>query len=328
MSKSRRTSRIVAVVAALSVLLAAFGYLLVSRDSKPAEWQGELVARVGSLNTVRYTANRLYLAAGSGSGAVVVWNLRSRDSMTLPQATDHPIVSLETASRGFVGATDTDRHLLAWQLGSSHEPASQQLPAVASCLAFRDTEDGPEMVLGLTDGSLTILDPKGNPATIRTKHVGSVRRVVYSPDGRLFVTGGADGQVLWYDADGRRTVGAQKLHETEIGALAFSPDGQRLTSGDWNGLIVISDVKTYEETARHEQPDAVSGIEWINGQPERLLTGSWDGMLRFYSSDLSQMEQSIDTRRPVYDLDLSHDGTTVAVASGQNAIELWQVPLP
>jgi WD40 repeat protein/serine/threonine protein kinase len=73
---------------------------------------------------------------------------------------------------------------------------------------------------------------------LRDGHVAAVRRVVFSPDGRLLASGGVDRQVIVWDFARRERLKTLNEHSDSVGALAFSPDGKWLATGGGDGLIV------------------------------------------------------------------------------------------
>ena len=71
-----------------------------------------------------------------------------------------------------------------------------------------------------------------------SSHQGSVRSMVFSPDGKTLASVGTDGTVLFWDEEGRPAIGPPLAQADRITALAFSPDGRRiaLAAGD---IIVV-----------------------------------------------------------------------------------------
>jgi len=64
-----------------------------------------------------------------------------------------------------------------------------------------------------------------------TGHVGKVRVVTYSPDGRYIASSGDDGTIRLWNAQTGQPVGAPlRAGSDAVWAVAFSPDGNQLVS--------------------------------------------------------------------------------------------------
>ena len=95
------------------------------------------------------------------------------------------------------------------------------------------------------------------PATPFVGHNSWVRAIGFSPDGKTLVTGGYDGQLIWWDAqaDEPRPLRELAAHQGWIRALAVSPDGSWVTTVG-NDLAVrvwrMDDGSLARELAGHE----------------------------------------------------------------------------
>ena len=104
-------------------------------------------------------------------------------------------------------------------------------------------------------------------------HRYEVSSVLFSADGRTFVTGGTDGLLFEWQTAGdhrRRAIGQ---HLTSVGLLAFSPDGKVLLSHEPRAGVHLWDVATAREVgfiAAREEGDR----GWFGISPD----GRWVGL--------------------------------------------------
>ena len=66
--------------------------------------------------------------------------------------------------------------------------------------------------------------------------------IVFSPDGRFYATGSADGTVNLSDAKTRKHVRFVVKHPQSVCAVAFSADGRTLASACSDGLIRLAKI--------------------------------------------------------------------------------------
>jgi WD40 repeat protein len=220
--------------------------------------------------------------------------------------------------------TDMERGFIGWQFGKS-EPEHIELPglsATAVCVAFRPNVTQLELVIGSRDGSLIFLDARGKKQ-LKPDHRGAVKQATYSRDGRLLITAGADGQLIWRDAASRGVMEAVKAHDAEISRLLWHLDGQQIISGDWNGRIKVWDSASRKSLRTFEQPEAVSGLGWLRSQ---LVSASWDGSLRLWQVSSGRLQRTIPTGQPIHDLSVDPRSGQIATVGLDRSVRVWEIP--
>lgn len=88
-------------------------------------------------------------------------------------------------------------------------------------------------------------------------HVAAVRRAVFSPDGRLLVSGGEDKQVIVWDFAQRKRLATLADHTGWVNSVAFSPDGKWFATGSSDRTVIVWDAARLEKVAvlrEHREP--------------------------------------------------------------------------
>ena len=78
---------------------------------------------------------------------------------------------------------------------------------------------------------------------LRDGHTAAARQAAFSPDGRLLVSCGEDGQVIVWDFATRERL---RTWKTPAFTVAFSPDGRWLATGDVDGTVGIYDARNLQ----------------------------------------------------------------------------------
>ncbi|HEY7328103.1 MAG TPA: protein kinase [Gemmataceae bacterium] len=120
----------------------------------------------------------------------------------------------------------------------------------------------------------------------------SLWSVAFSPDGKICATGHQDGVLRLWDRVGGQMLQALAGHKVPVYSLAFSPDGKYLISG--------------------------GGIQTDRRRDGELLL--WDTVTWKIQPIAGKPSATVDS------LAYSSDGSTVATASGNNTVQLWEMP--
>jgi WD40 repeat protein len=145
-------------------------------------------------------------------------------------------------------------------------------------------------------------------------HAGGTGAVVYSPDGSLFMSGGADGKIrVWRDQECR----VIQAHEGMIWALAFSADGRWLASSGTDSKTRVWQEGRLVATVEGTQADHNSLAFYRN----MLVTCGQDGSIRRFDVERSEELTPLSQGRPISSIVLA--GGTAYGSSMDGVMELW-----
>jgi WD40 repeat protein len=162
-------------------------------------------------------------------------------------------------------------------------------------------------------------------------HGNSIYAARFSHDGRLLVTGCADGQIRTWDTrtwtPGRTIKTVEKVNSQRIRCMALSPDDSLVAAGRLDGAIHVWELRSGKqlfEVSEHGRtvaavaftPDGKTLVSGGQNQALRLwhvLSGRAELVLRGHDANVSGLV-------------VTPDGNTIASADGQGNILLWRAP--
>jgi len=181
------------------------------------------------------------------------------------------------------------------------------------------------MVAGI-DSSAQLIDlERGKVVKTFVGHSKSVIAFDFSPDGKFVATGGGDRLIKIWDSETGQEVKTLSGHQETIFDLKFTADGSEIVSGAWDGTMRVWNIKT----GRYQYVDLGGTSPYSVGcTPNELYLISADlsENLQFWEKDgLQPFRQLIGFNDVPSSFDFSPDGKTIATASWDGKVKVWDV---
>jgi WD40 repeat protein len=213
--------------------------------------------------------------------------------------------------------------------GDRAQPASTSIEV--ACLAV--TPDGRTLVIGGTDGRITLLDP-ATGKTIRQwrAHKARLGGLAVTPDGKRLLSGGADQSVRMWDMET-----AAELRSRDwpgpVGTATFSKDGRiaALTTGDWiagerRRAVQLIRSDTLADDRRLDGPPLGVCCTAFAPDGATVVGGGFDGSIQQWDVATGKPRRRLEKHAgEVLALAFAPDGKTIASAGADSTVRLWDV---
>ncbi|MEJ5253295.1 MAG: FlgD immunoglobulin-like domain containing protein [Armatimonadota bacterium] len=208
-------------------------------------WSGRVIgAHALQVNSVALSSDNRLLASGSEDGQIIIWDVAAGSQQRtlnagspVYQVALAPDVSYET----LIAAACADGNIRIWNANTGDVrgtiPTSH---GSVNTLAFSPYNR--YLVAGFLDGYLLLRDLATGTTREISAHSGQVFSVVFSPDGGLVVSAGADNTLKCWSVQGGELTLVKilggPLMPSASRSVSFTPDGIFVVAGGEDGVVL------------------------------------------------------------------------------------------
>jgi WD40 repeat protein len=159
-------------------------------------------------------------------------------------------------------------------------------------------------------------------------HQGTVRALVFSPDGKTLATAGTDKLIKLWNWAAQRTLATLTGHANTVTAVAFSPDGKTLASASQDRSVILWDAGSGTLKSRLEGHTGTVWTVVFAPDGQTLASASADNTIRFWNLAAAQPTITLDvpekTSHGVLGLAFSPDGAVLAARLSDGTLRVWR----
>jgi WD40 repeat protein len=260
-------------------------------DIRRAAASETLAGHAGQITGLALSRDARTLYTSSLDGSALIWDLSGSRRLGRPFATDsndiyqRPRQSLSTDGRVLALGED-DGTVALFDTRTLQRVAHFAVARGAAVSALNFVPHSRTLVVGTQDGAVALVDSRRGTILQRLpSHHSDLGAITLSADGRVMVTMGWDGTVLFWKMRSGRPVGrpTNYLPSFSVSEVALSPDGSELALTTPVGIEIL-DVAT--QRPRVHVPGTERAMFSGHFSPDgRFLTGiSNDGWVRVWST--------------------------------------------
>ncbi len=151
-------------------------------------------------------------------------------------------------------------------------------------------------------------------------HQGWVWNVNFSPDGKMIVSGGADGTVKLWNLDGTERA-TLKGHQDTVSSVNFSPDGKTIVSGGADGTVKLWNLDGTERATLKGHQDTVSSVNF-SPDGKTIVSGGEDGTVKLWNLDGTERATLKGHQGIVWSVNFNPDGKTIVSGGSDGTVKL------
>ena len=150
--------------------------------------------------------------------------------------------------------------------------------------------------------------------------------LVFSPDDKLLVTGGADGEILLWQVDSGKKISSFRAHNDWISSVACIPDGKIIASSSRSNVVKLWDSTTGEcLRILRGHKDLAREISF-NSNGTILASSSDDLTIKIWDVSTGQCVNTLQGHTsPIWRVKIAPNNKILATGSIDSSIKIWDI---
>lgn len=276
----------------------------------------------GTVKDCGFSPDGQRIASCGTDGIVRIWELATGKLLRVLRGHEAEVTSLAWHPKGgFIASAGSDQIARLWESESGRLVGTFSMPGQRVCaLAF--SPDGGQLACGTHTKSVSIFNTLSQELMQNLATDTLLHSLTWSPEGRYLATGHTNTTKIWDTTTG---VVTQTLDGGQWG-VTFTPDGTKIAAASDDGTIRLCDVfadGTVRQIGQHQGP--VHSLT-ISPNGRRLISAGYrDLSVRIWDTLSGEELLALRGHRSiVLAVAISPDGATIASASNDGTIAIWE----